>query len=31
LGSKLMEDVGCLADLAADVDCDKIQITANTG
>jgi hypothetical protein len=29
LGSKLMEDVGCLADLVAEVDCGKIQITAN--
>jgi hypothetical protein len=24
-----MEDVGCLADLVAEVDCGKIQITAN--
>jgi hypothetical protein len=29
--SKLTEDAGCLADLVADVDCGKIQITANTG
>jgi hypothetical protein len=31
LGSKLMEDVGCLADLVAEVDCGKIQITAKMG
>jgi hypothetical protein len=31
LGSKLMEDVGCSADLVAEVDCGKIQITAKMG
>jgi hypothetical protein len=30
-GSKLKEDAGCLADLAADVDSGKIQITGQYG